>query len=186
LFTGLLVVAAFVTAGVIFWQSWETRKSAEATGKSASAMEKSVTLQEVALRQWLAIENWQAMPYINTSRATMLYVQFEVINPTKFPLTLISISTKIGGDGTDSADKNLLPPDHRYMAAAYVGVTEEQMQKRQETTLVLPIAISITYVDILGEKREHPKNGMLAFTKTSTSFFTFRGPGIYMDGKKQQ
>src|ERR1700691_1981772 len=34
LFTGLLVAVGFVTAGVIFWQSWETRKAAQAATKN--------------------------------------------------------------------------------------------------------------------------------------------------------
>ena len=38
LFTGLLVVAGFITAAVIFWQSWETRKSAKAALLNAQAL----------------------------------------------------------------------------------------------------------------------------------------------------
>jgi hypothetical protein len=38
LFTGLLVVAGFVTAGVILWQSWETRKAAKIANRSLEAV----------------------------------------------------------------------------------------------------------------------------------------------------
>lgn len=145
-------------------------------------MEKSVILQETALRQWLAIENWQAMPYKNTRGVTTLHIQFEIISPANSPLTLKRISTKIDGEAADSTvSENLLPPDHHYTAAAYVGITIEQLQKMDEATLVLPVAITIVYEDVLQKERVYPKNGMLAF---SVSFHTFHGPGIYMERGK--
>ena len=124
------------------------------------------------------------MPYIDTSGAKAIHIQFEIINPTKFPLTLKSISTKIGETSNNSVYKNSLPPDHHYTATAFARVTEEQMQKREEATLVVPIAIAIVYDDVLGKERAYPKNGMLAFSKTGgVSFHTFHGPGIYMKRK---
>ena|SRR5882672_1181130 len=38
LYTRLLVIAGFMTAGVIMWQSWETRKAAEAARDNARAV----------------------------------------------------------------------------------------------------------------------------------------------------
>jgi len=151
--------------------------------RTLKAIEGQTELQGIAFRQWLAIENWQDIPYEDTSGAKAIHIEFEVINPTKFPLTLKSISIKIGETGNTSVFKNSLPPDHHYTAIAFAKVTDEQMQKREEATLVLPIAIAIVYDDVLEKERDYSKNGMLALSKTGVSFHTFHGPGIYMKRK---
>lgn len=86
LFTGLLVVVGFITAGVICWQSWESRKAAEAA-------KKGVALQKVAMQQWIDIDGLETIPVHLQPTATQfdLPISFQLGNPTKFPLVLHSL-----------------------------------------------------------------------------------------------
>ncbi len=74
---GITVWAIIATGFVIGWQAWETRKTAEASNRS-------IILQEVALRQWVNV-----IPLgIEISRAlknpSEISIQFEIQNRTDY------------------------------------------------------------------------------------------------------
>lgn len=77
----VLVIVATITGGVICWQSIETRKAADASNRS-------IILQEAALRQWVNI-----VPLgIEISRAIKnpceVMVRFEIQNQTDYLVTI--------------------------------------------------------------------------------------------------
>jgi hypothetical protein len=88
-----LVLAAFLTLFVIAWQAIETRRAAEAAQRGIEATQKSVEIQRVAMGQWVDTGCWEVVPkHIQpTATEAELRINFEIGNPTNFPLTLKSV-----------------------------------------------------------------------------------------------
>jgi hypothetical protein len=51
----LLIIAAYLTLALLFWQSWETRKSADASAISATAAKKSADALMIIERAWIVV-----------------------------------------------------------------------------------------------------------------------------------
>ena len=81
-------IIGIITFGIIGWQSFETRRAANAMQASVGHMERGLALQEVALRQWVAIEDWLSVGLFDNKMTPKLQIQFDVVNPTPLPLTL--------------------------------------------------------------------------------------------------
>jgi hypothetical protein len=176
----VLVFVGAVTAAFIGWQSYETRKAAKAT-------EKSVRLQEVNLRQWVAIENWKAIPYIPEGGAWDLHVQFDVVNPTKLPLTLNSVLVTFschgcGDQGGKIGRKNLVPPGKGHPVVTSLKITEEQLVKWEDLEeLVFIVNGSVEFEDVLKKVRNQPFSGLIACSKKGgVRYIPPYGSGVYI------
>lgn len=93
------VIVALSTLKHIEGQTKATEDAAVATQKSATAMLKSVELQEVGLRQWVEIADWENVTrhlQPNVKNATIV-IRFKVGNTTKFPITLRTVESKRQG-----------------------------------------------------------------------------------------
>jgi len=102
------------------------RKATDAAARSAKAAEDSVKLQQSAQRQWVNLEKWNVSK-VNTSR-TLLAITFEIVNPTKVPLTLHYVITKTADRKTNtSIPASLLTPQNPRVSGAAYDVTEKQM-----------------------------------------------------------
>jgi hypothetical protein len=88
------VIVATIGIGVIAWQAFLTRRSVLATQISAEATKKSVELQKAGMDQWIDTDSWRVGLAVipPDSTQTMLPISFQIINPTKFKLTLTSIT----------------------------------------------------------------------------------------------
>ena len=88
-----LVIVGVVTACVIGWQSWETRKSAK-------AMRDSIGLQEAAMQQWVDVNplSYEIKAASHGAGATpfTVHLSFEAVNNTSQPFDVLKIVTKIG------------------------------------------------------------------------------------------
>ena len=91
----LTVAAAFVTAGVVCWQSYETRRAATAANASAKAALLQAELQTTAMKQWVDV---RATKLVDTGSfrnpvtwedrvSANLEMHFEIVNRTPYPLT---------------------------------------------------------------------------------------------------
>lgn len=90
LFTGLLVVAGFITAAVIFWQSWETRKSAEAAKIAADAALLNAQAVINSERAWIDGE------IIHREQVGIHCYALNISNHGKTPAKLLSYEVRWG------------------------------------------------------------------------------------------
>ena len=96
---GVLVALGGIYA--IWKQTEATAQATDAAARSAKAAEDSVKLQQSAQRQWVNLEKWNVSK-VNTSR-TLLAITFEIVNPTKVPLTLHYVITKTADRKTNTS-----------------------------------------------------------------------------------
>jgi hypothetical protein len=87
---GITALLIMLTLGAIIWQSWETRKSAEAALYS-------VKLQKAQLRQWVDLDRWEGHSERLSPIATRTtyWMTFWITNPTKMPLTLKKVNITV-------------------------------------------------------------------------------------------
>ena len=78
---GITAWLLLLTFGAIVWQAWETRKAAEASNRS-------IILQEAALRQWVNIEPLGIGISRTLTNPCEVSVQFEIQNRTDYLVTI--------------------------------------------------------------------------------------------------
>jgi hypothetical protein len=86
----LLTVAAFLTLVVVTWQS-------VATARATKAMQKSVTLQEANMRQWVDVEivGVQHVPIASPQGELVIQIKFKAVNNTSLPFKIKKVVTHI-------------------------------------------------------------------------------------------
>lgn len=95
--TAALAVIGLLTAFVIGWQAWETRKSAQAAAVSAAAAQRAADVAENSLsllnRPYLDASNWQAVYQSGQGFGDRprTAIKFEVVNPAPIPARLKTI-----------------------------------------------------------------------------------------------
>lgn len=201
-----LVGVGMLTLGAIYYQSRETAHAAKAaadsvgainrqagimerqtaaTERAAEASERSITLQEVALRQWVTIENWRSIVWIPEGGDLSLHIQFDVVNPTDLPLTLDYAFILFGSEGGKAGRRNLIPPKKSHPVITTVKITEEQRVKREQGELVFMVNGYIKFVDALEKERTQEFGGLIGCSKTGVRFVPPYGPGLYITGEKE-
>ena len=155
-FTIAGVVIAMLGVGAIYLQTRAIAQSADATARSAKetaraakATEDSVTLQEIALKQWVNIGNWSADVDLKTSQ---LAISFHVINPTKIPLTLLAVLVKFRA-GTDIKRHDVgiadvLAPDNPFVADIDMPLSEQEIADFIDSKpIFVGIECSVLFID---------------------------------------
>jgi uncharacterized protein (UPF0333 family) len=148
---GVLVALGGIYA--IWKQTEATAQATDAAARSAKAAEDSVKLQQSAQRQWVNLEKWNVSK-VNTSR-TLLAITFEIVNPTKVPLTLHYVITKTADRKTNtSIPASLLTPQNPRVSGAAYDVTEKQMDLFDQSKLVFQIECVVLFADAFGKHWE--------------------------------
>ena len=137
-----------------------TQNSVMAAQGSTEAMLKSVTLQEIQTRQWLAIEDLEVdSPIIpHNVMETELTLTFQVVNPTKMALTLKDIEITLFEDKDDRLYyrhlEYTLIPDGNYPVSIKIRLVEDAFGKYTKGLYVIPVTGLITFEDAV-EKIRH-------------------------------
>jgi hypothetical protein len=162
-----LVIVALITAGVIGWQSFETRKAAQAARDS-------IRIQEAEFFQWLDISDWEVenldgkkggwsrsgTEIQNHPGAMNFRISFPLINNTPRPLFIHSVSTKLE-IGSEKVKKEFLveealqvPPKSEYKVVIDTEFTHDNVT--EWLTLSVPIlgVVDVWFSNALGEKDE--------------------------------
>jgi hypothetical protein len=177
----LQLIVAVLGIGVIVWQSWETKVAAKAAKKSAEATEKSVRLQEAALRQWVDIKEWRSVPWVPKGGDLSLHLQFNVVNPTDKPLTLRGVFIKIGEQEETIVKNNLIPPQKWHPIVMSLAITEQQMVKWAADKISLFVSGFVSYEDVLETMRKQSFSGAIVCSKKDGVIFVPPyGPGLYI------
>jgi hypothetical protein len=123
-----------------------------ATARSARASEDSVKLQEIGLKQWLKLENWQTATFEDSPRD--LWVFFHVVNPTGRPLVFQTAFAEIGSSGRQPiAALGVLAPDNPFVASVMVPLKDEEFDRFQgRQGLGLTAKCYVLFADCCGDK----------------------------------
>jgi hypothetical protein len=136
------------------------QKQTEATTKSAIASERSISLQEAQLRQWVDLENWKggaALVSGDTERR-WLEAYFDILNGTDNPLTLEGITINANGQRSDQSFRHFLTPKSKYSSSVIITLTPDQMNTFMagSGTLVFAILGEIRFTDVLKRNESQP------------------------------
>jgi hypothetical protein len=157
LFTGLLVVVGFITAGAIIWQSWETRKAADAA-------KRSVELQAV---QWVALKNWRT----SCPRPDWLKIEVDIVNETNFPLTLQGAVFRVGAMECALSMEVTVVPKAKHVLDFNRDLTAEEQTNYVSRTSVFGIRGAISFAGISGKKVQS-FGGLICASQSGETSFT--------------
>jgi hypothetical protein len=149
---GTTTWAIILTFLAIVWQSSETRKSADAARDS-------IKLQELGYTQWVNLQNWRVSNFGPvTSDGVHVNVNFDIINPTKLPLTVtkVTVLPAIGADRSVAIGiPNYLAPGKDYSSGLNVHLPDARVDSSGEiafTPLGQTSRILVEYEDILTKR----------------------------------
>jgi hypothetical protein len=147
---------------LIGWQSWETRRAAEATKISAQATEDSVRLQEVQLTQWVTFQEWKLPRGLITQlELEEMQVSFEVLNPTNYPLTLVAVTLRIGTATQTSLAGHMLAPHVPYTIEFSLPFTVDDGRMYQTSNFIFSLRGTVEFNDIRAQRQKLPFGGLV-------------------------
>jgi hypothetical protein len=132
--------------------------AAEAAKLSAEATMESVKLQKVAMQQWIEAANWHIdHSYIPREvNESIIYVDFEIENPTKFKLILQSVEVWLDRAhiGSVSYGKMFLSPDETAYARVEYRLTGQKLISFRDSVLQCEIGAVVHFIDAFGDQQE--------------------------------
>jgi hypothetical protein len=168
----VLVIVGSITCIVIAWQSWETRKAAQAARGS-------IRLQERAMQQWVEATNWRSsMLQLIEGEGGTLLIDVDIVNETPYPVTITdgaiyfknpTVGEKYGETVTLSSI--FLPPHSPLEAHIGVEITDGQARQFAREPVVLTVFGAFSHTGIL-DKASPPQilAGTLACSDGMTRF----------------
>jgi hypothetical protein len=112
--------------------------------RSAAAMENLAQIQRAAMQQWVSIENWKTE--LGFCGPSSLQINFDIDNPTSWPLTLDLVEIVTGGGNRYTEGiANLLPPRSPHYTGFTLDLTSEQLADYQKGILVINVICSVAF-----------------------------------------
>ncbi len=118
--------------------------------RQTNIMERSLRLQESALRQWLNTDEWN----IEMGEGNDITIFFSVLNNTDFPLWLETVNVTVPNFEQAQAVGTWMIPKGKYSITAPVRISEERMTAFQSGRLILPVELSMFFRDTLKNRWE--------------------------------
>jgi hypothetical protein len=157
--------------GVLFAIIYQARKSSEAT----TEMRKSIQLQETAMRQWVATEDWKVDFRMLRKDEGVLDFQIYVVNPSKLPLTFRVLSISFDQQHVESGNKTLLVPDERYYVYFAIHLDAAQTARYISDTIRLDLVGNIFYRDTFEKERIQIFGKTCVLGSTQAMFMPYQG-----------
>lgn len=175
----IFVIIAGITAIVVGWQAWETRKAAKAADHGTREMAGSVNLQRAAFSQWIELGNWRTRDPVFTEVAKhgTIEVLFDIINPTAFPLRIVKIETSNGAlPPTVMNIPYRMPPKDCFTRTFNVTLTNTRFDENggivfSETSAA--VICSVEYEDVLGDLNNQRFMYLCTLSTTGHKFIRF-------------
>lgn len=163
-----LVGIALITGCLVFWQSWEIRKS-------ANAAHDSIRLQERGMQQWVEIRNWRVSVTVPATEASgaQIEIRFDIVNGSDFWLTMndaeiVFYKYTIFGSG----ENVFLAPKNPYLVTVLFPISiPEYRQYESGKFITVRIAGKIPHVGRLGKLIVQSFSGDLMFGKEKETRF---------------
>jgi hypothetical protein len=127
--------------------AYAAKKSADAAQASTKVAVELLKLQEVAQKQWINLEGWSTFRH----QPDDLEISFNLVNPTRVPLTLHMIVTSVGGGQKETFGQvTLITPGNPFIHSIGIKLNEEQKNLFDRDALSLTIECSVFFADALG------------------------------------
>jgi hypothetical protein len=144
---------------------------------SAESAEKSIRLQEAALRQWIETDNWKSeKAQVLANRNVSLMITFEIANRTKMPMTLKTVYMSANGEALSSGILYLLAPNKTYPIKLPIMLRGDKAEAWRQDKLTFAITGSVAYTDAFDSLREDHFGCMCLCGLSGTVFSAY--PGI--------
>src|SRR5271165_1777936 len=134
------VFGGIVGIVLIYWQTLQIRKSADATRDS-------VKLQRAGMRQWIELDNWSSS--IDKTASDPLTLTVQIVNRTPIPLKLGRITAQVGGDSRrgDEFREHWLVPQATYSMKIATKLSREQIEDYFRSSLIINFTASVSFKD---------------------------------------
>jgi hypothetical protein len=139
--------------------------------RTLRAIKRQGDIMETGMRQWVVINNW-TNKLGETTEKNRLYIYFQIVNPTKLPISLEAANMNINAKyGSHYGLKYMLAPDESYGLAPSVVLSPDQILKLSEDYLSLDITGTIHYRDAFNRTADQPISGVLVCVKEACKFY---------------
>jgi hypothetical protein len=145
-----LFIAAIPTFFLVWYQARETARAARAT-------EDNVKLQKVAMEQWIEVDDPEAQKHIlATATESEFPIEFTLRNPTKFPLTLMSVKVWVDRQHTQTVwfRSLLLSPDEGIPVVVKWHIEGVKLANYRSNHLHFELGGLICFVDAFKQDRQ--------------------------------
>jgi hypothetical protein len=102
-------------------------------------------------------------------------VTFDVVNPTKLPLSFLAVHTLIRGQNTATVGRVLLPPDGKFHMSLSVTFKGTEVKSYIENSIVFALTGSVYFEDVFREKQVQTFSRIVAFNIHRTIFKAYEG-----------
>ncbi len=165
-------------------QLTEIGKQTNAIKATAEETRRSVGVQRAAYSQYVIGENWRCnSSHVIPDGTGVVLIEFDIINPTNFPLTLQQIIVKRIDPGSHEPLR-LLPsryllPKEPYSIKQISFIPRNVMQPYMDGTgqIFIALGVAVMFVDVLGERRPMSFGRYCWLAKGGNTFERF-DPGI--------
>jgi len=159
----ILVIVGVVTAFVVGWQAYETRRA--------------VSAQIVATNPFLVIKDWFTLV---SSTANELHIQIDIVNTGKIPLILHGLTPTMLTQTIEIRDDTFIVPDQPYRAGVDIDLTADITEKlRGGGIMGFPLRGTINYSSDFASNLRQPFSGTLMIgPKFRTTFFALYNPTV--------
>jgi len=165
-----LVFVGIITFVAIWYQAQQTKEAAVATRIAAEAAQKSIKLQELQLIQWLVFQNWTGKITPRQHAENDLNIEFDLVNKTNFPLTLMQVTTRIGAGRSDHYSPHLMAPNVPFTVDFGLSVGADDERSYYNTSFIFGLRGNILFVDVMGVEREQPFGGYVVASGDGVQF----------------
>jgi hypothetical protein len=144
-----------------------------ATEMATKAAETSASAQQAAMQQWLIFQNWSTKEDISDPKGRFaIEIGFEIVNPTKLPLTMLSTKVRLLHQEAWRIHNILLSPNLPCaLKLSNVVLNEEEATVyKSGGTLAFVVYGIVDFRDCFERKREQEFTGLLFFSKDKAQF----------------
>lgn len=168
IFTGTLVAVGGIGAGLAYKTLRAIGHQGELMSGQLTAMQGQLAVMDgqlaLAARQWVAINKWTAAVRTKEKGAVEVTIGFDIVNPTRLPLTLEMVETKSKNIAVASKGKISLIPDGAYRFHTIFPLPHETVQEFVESdSLTLPVQITVWFSNELKMPQEQYFSGVLLY-----------------------
>ena len=197
---GVTAWAVLLTLYAIVWQSWETRRAADATRDAAQAALKQSDIQAAAMQQWVDVDatdctaqKWRAA----TGFPFVVDLGFQAVNNTSNVLTITKIETTLNESPDETEvfriEANAVLSTHKdsesnsypfYIPTQYIPAD------RFAGGAIITLNGEVTFIDCLGTTRTQYFGGVYSCAEGYIKKLQAKGivpdrlvkPGMYLPG----
>jgi hypothetical protein len=151
------------------------KQSADAAQVSAKLAKDALRLQELSEKQWINLENWSARAAHSPSQPPLLMISFQVVNPTRTPLTIHLIQVKIiDGKESNESTVNVLAPNNPYVVTVSHELSETEWTNYRAAQTMIGLDCKILFADCFGIHWEQQFERILGSSATGVSVMVIR------------